>query len=285
MIVLFAFVRFFAWLWMPWFTYFSVIVRLFKVDPSKGQMPRDPTAVEKAEPADLLKQAKERIKSRVPITQNPCSLAVLNFEALISQIFTCRHSKFGRILEQGTHCIRKELDLFNFLKKMKEIQATMEAVTTFEQRRLIKQQVKAGLLVAPVDTGKNKDADGKDGKKKGNKKLWGSSDEETSSEEDLNFLEERLKKHKDLAPADMKFLRGIIQPPFKDRKNPERFKKRWNRGEGDTDASDEEAGSAYKKSQVAAAKKGKMSLEEQIKERNLNANQFNFYAMDKPAQN
>jgi len=39
---------------MPWVTYLSVIIRLFRVDPSKGKMPRDPLAVDKATPADLL---------------------------------------------------------------------------------------------------------------------------------------------------------------------------------------------------------------------------------------
>ena len=83
---------------MPWVTYLSVIIRLFRVDPSKGKMPRDPLAVEKATPADLLAQAKGRVKDRVPITRNSCSLLLLNFEALIKTIFTCRTSKFGMIL-------------------------------------------------------------------------------------------------------------------------------------------------------------------------------------------
>jgi hypothetical protein len=53
--------RYCAYLWMPWFTYFSVIVRLFKVDQSKGKLPRDPTSIEKTEPKELLAQAKARI--------------------------------------------------------------------------------------------------------------------------------------------------------------------------------------------------------------------------------
>jgi hypothetical protein len=49
----------------------------------------------------------------------------------------------------GKQSIKKELDLFYYLKKSRRIQATMLAITTPEQRRLIKQQVKAGLYVAP----------------------------------------------------------------------------------------------------------------------------------------
>ena len=83
---------------MPWVTYLSVIIRLFRVDPSKGKMPRDPMAVEKATPKDLLAQARERVKERVPLTRNSCSLLLLNAEALVRKIFTCRTSKFGMIL-------------------------------------------------------------------------------------------------------------------------------------------------------------------------------------------
>jgi len=42
----YCFIRFFARLFMPWFTYMSVIIRLFKIDASKGKMPRDPTAID-----------------------------------------------------------------------------------------------------------------------------------------------------------------------------------------------------------------------------------------------
>lgn len=97
-IILYALAKYFAYLWMPWVTYLSVIVRLFRVDPSKGKMPRDPLAVEKATPSDLLNQARNRIKERVPITRSTTDLILLNLEALIRRIFTCRTSKFGMIL-------------------------------------------------------------------------------------------------------------------------------------------------------------------------------------------
>ena len=84
---------------MPWFTYLSLIVRLFKVDPSKGKAPRAPDEVEQDLPQDLIDKARKRLKERVPITKNPCSLFLLNLEALMSRIFTCRYSKFGRILQ------------------------------------------------------------------------------------------------------------------------------------------------------------------------------------------
>jgi hypothetical protein len=80
------------------------------------------------------------------------------------------------------------------------------------------------LLVAPyADKGKDEKAgDGKNGKGKDGK-LWDSSDEETSSEEDFNFISDKLKNKKELTEEEMRLLRGVLQPPFKDRKDPEYF--------------------------------------------------------------
>lgn len=114
-VVCYCIIRFFAWLFMPWFTYMSVIIRLFKIDASKGRMPRDPTAIDETEPKELVENAKKRIKERVAMNKNPCDIKVLSCEALIVKAFTCRPSKFGRMLEQGTASIRRELNLFKFL--------------------------------------------------------------------------------------------------------------------------------------------------------------------------
>ncbi len=80
------------------------------------------------------------------------------------------------------------------------------------------------MLVAPyADKGKDEKAgDGKNGKGKDGK-LWDSSDEETSSEEDFNFISDKLKNKKELTEEEMRLLRGVLQPPFKDRKDPEYF--------------------------------------------------------------
>lgn len=51
---LYAFAKFFTHLFYPYLAYLSVIVRLFQADPSKASTPRDPLAVERATPADLL---------------------------------------------------------------------------------------------------------------------------------------------------------------------------------------------------------------------------------------
>ena len=84
------------------------------------------------------------------------------------------------------------------------MQATLLALTTHNQRRLIKQQVRSGLLVAPVQD-KDKGTPGSNSKGK----LWDSDDEETSSEEDFDFVQQQLDDGK-VNPETMKLLRGIV---------------------------------------------------------------------------
>jgi len=47
--------------------YISIIIRLFKVDPNKGQRPRNPLEVEKIPPGELIKMAKKKVRDRRPI--------------------------------------------------------------------------------------------------------------------------------------------------------------------------------------------------------------------------
>ena len=113
-------------------------------------MPRDPLAVERASPADLLIVAQTRLRERQKLPTYTLYLAWLHFLMLLKQIFRCcGTTKFGRALSQGKAQMRRELNLFNFLRKQRQTAATLLAITTHEQRRLIKQQVKAGLYVAP----------------------------------------------------------------------------------------------------------------------------------------
>lgn len=54
-------------------------------------------------------------------------------------------------------------------------------------------------------------------------RLWDSQEEDDSSEEDLDYLRWELQEKKTLTPETMTMLRGVVQMPFKDRKNPERY--------------------------------------------------------------
>jgi hypothetical protein len=87
----------------------------------------------------------------------------------------------------------------------------LEAITPFATRRMIKKQVKAGLLVAPIS-----------GWSFTGKPLWDSDQEEATSEEDLEYLRWELQEKKTLKPEAMRLLRGVVQMPFKERKNPDR---------------------------------------------------------------
>jgi hypothetical protein len=82
-VFMWMFAAYFAYLLMPWVTYLSIIIKVFRVDPGKGQIPRDPLAVEKASPKKLLAMAQRRLKERTPLTKGKCDLWLLNSEALI----------------------------------------------------------------------------------------------------------------------------------------------------------------------------------------------------------
>ena len=78
----------------------------------------------------------------------------------------------------------------------------------------------------------------------------------------------------------MKLLRGVVQPPFKDRKHPERY----DRGGKLDEDSDLDLTSLKTKGKIVpVGSPSKFSREEQLQKMNAMANEFNFYAMDKPA--
>lgn len=132
-------------------TQLSMVTRLFRTDPNKGQIPRDPLLLEKATPQELLKLAKQKIKDRRPLSRGSADTCAQILKLLCCKAFCCcRDTRFSKVVNQGRGTIRRELDLFHFLKNQRQFEATLNALTTYDQRRLIKQQVRAGLLVAPI---------------------------------------------------------------------------------------------------------------------------------------
>jgi len=93
--------------------------------------------------------AQERMKQRRDLPKNRCCYYnLLNFElCLYKLVCCCKLNKYGQSVRQGRRQIERELNLSRFLKQQRRIKATLNAITTYEQRRLIKQQVKAGLYV------------------------------------------------------------------------------------------------------------------------------------------
>jgi len=104
---------FFAQFIYPPLMYWSVILRLFKVDPNKGQVPRDPLLVEKLSPQELVKQAKAKVKARRPITRSAFETYCETFKAILFYTFCCcRTTRFCKSMRLGRGMIRRELDLF-----------------------------------------------------------------------------------------------------------------------------------------------------------------------------
>jgi hypothetical protein len=98
----------------------------------------------------------------------------------------------------------------------REIQATFNVITPLSKRRLIKQMVKAGLLVNPLSKVPNEHVE--------RGKYYNSDDwEDASSEEDLDYLKWELEETGTLPPETLTMLRGVIQMPFKERKHPDRY--------------------------------------------------------------
>lgn len=177
------------------------------------------------------------------------------------------------------------------MKNQKEYEATINALTTFEQRRLINQQVRAGLLVAPIKSESKARSNRKD---KG--KLWDSGDEETSSDEDFNFLTQKIRETGTLDAETMKLLRGVIVEPYKERKHPERYTRAGAIIDQDSFEDSQEMDLDLNKISSDFVRPGRqfeigldpneagISREEQLRRMNILANEFNFFAVDRPDQ-
>lgn len=111
------------------------------------------------------------------------------------------------------------------------LQGTINALTTFNQRRLLEHQVETSFLLKPMkqekedkdDAQKKKEEEARKRKlaRRKKKKKFVDSDDE-SSEEDFFFLEQLMKESADLNEIDQRLLMGIIQAPPKE-------KKRWDK--------------------------------------------------------
>lgn len=127
-------------------------------------------------------------------------------------------NRWSRTVNEGVKQIKGELDIFNYMRRLRMTQATVNALTTFNQRRLLDAQVETSFLLQPLK--KQDGSDDEDGKgKKLKRKLSrsGSRIDETSSdeesEEDFAFLDQELKDKSELDEISQRLLAGIIQAP------------------------------------------------------------------------
>ena len=79
---------------------------------------------------ELLEKAKEIVKNRVTITNRFCDKFMLILESAV-QSCVCRQSRFSRIVHEGMDQIKGELDIYNYMKKLRMSYAVINALTTF----------------------------------------------------------------------------------------------------------------------------------------------------------
>lgn len=81
------------------------------------------------------------------------------------------------------------------MRSVRMTQATVNALTTFNQRRLLEAQVETSFLLQPWNTGKGSDK-GRSERERRRKRMEESSSDE--SEEDFAFLDNELKDKQEL---------------------------------------------------------------------------------------
>jgi len=181
----------------------QIIQGLFRVDPTKGKKPKSKAKMDSRKNEELLEDARNAMRKRTPLSNNACDKVVLAFESSVKWC-TCTRTKFSRIVHEGMDQIKRDLDIHNHLKKMRLIQATVNALTTFNQRRMLLHQVETSFLLRP-HLQRGKEVKGKDGKIR---RLASSSDD-TESDENFEFLAQKLKRN-ELDEIETRLLQGII---------------------------------------------------------------------------
>ena len=126
----------------------TIVRNLFKVDPTKDKKPKSLIAMKKKDPKVLLAEARSVAKLRVNMTRNICDRILLVVEAVIGQV-TCKFTKFAKIIAQGRKEIQEDLNIYNYMTKLRLLQGTVNALTTFNQRRLLQHQVETSFLLRP----------------------------------------------------------------------------------------------------------------------------------------
>ena len=160
------------------------------------------------------------------MTNNRCDSIMMIFESIL-RVFTCGMNRWSKVIKGGVDQIKGELDIYNYMQKLRLIQTTLNCMTTFQQRRLIEANVEASFLISPFKKSKEEQDADKDRKKKleENKKRRRGAAVESSSEsdEDFGFLEQMLKDNKELDEQTQRLLFGIIQKPWKEKKSNDKL--------------------------------------------------------------
>jgi hypothetical protein len=112
----------FGWVTSIFYPFLMVqflVTRMFKIDPSKGQPPKklakNDNLTSKEREAFVI-GARDRIHSRVHLEQGAFNLLGLNLQQCLRRCFTCSHTRYGKIVEQGKRSIYRDLNLLKWLK-------------------------------------------------------------------------------------------------------------------------------------------------------------------------
>lgn len=117
-------------LWVAWLMHFTIVRNLFKIDPSKERKPKAANRLKQKDAKLLLAEAKTVAKKRVSMSRNCCDRFTLLLEAVVGTI-TCKATKFGKILAEGKREIQEDLNIYNYMQKLRMLQGTINALTTF----------------------------------------------------------------------------------------------------------------------------------------------------------
>ena len=134
------------------------------------------------------------------ITNRFCDKVLLVLESAV-QCIACRKTRFARIVNEGISQLRGELDIYNYMRKLRMNYAVINALTSFNQRRLLEHQVDTSFLLRPLvhkQTGKGRDKLDKNGKPLSRERynemgrMTGDVSTESASDEDFGFMEKTL---------------------------------------------------------------------------------------------
>ena len=138
---------------------------------------------------------------------------MLIFESVI-RILTCGKNRWSRTVQEGVKQIKGELDIFNYMRRLRMTAATVNALTTFNQRRLLEAQVETSFLLQPLKQEEDADDDDKSTSEKKRKKQRltrsgshiGDTSSSEESEEDFAFLDQELKDKTELDEISQRLL-------------------------------------------------------------------------------
>ena len=131
---------------VPYLMHLHIIRNLFKVDNNHGKKRQSTLKLKNKSHDGLVREAKAAHKGRIKLTTNACDSFMLIFESFI-RVFTCGQNRWSRIVGEGILQIKGELDIFNYMRRLRMTQATVNALTTYNQRRLLAAQVETSFLL------------------------------------------------------------------------------------------------------------------------------------------